>query len=338
MQVSGSDQLRAIRAFTHGYTDKNDALAALSYFGTFAVYFAALVLGTLAAGWHWLAALPFVVVLAFASVRLYVLQHDCGHASLFSRKRWNDWAGYGLSVFSLTPFAVMRHNHNMHHSHVGNLDHREDGEVYTMTLREWQAAGPLSRAIYAAYRNPVVMLGLGGFYTYFIRYRWPRNTRAVGVAGVLVHNAMVAAWVALVWLAGGAAGLGVLLVSALLAGVIGVFLVYLQHNFEETHWDRRPDLDPQIAALTGSSCLNLGHWWDIGTGNIAYHDIHHFNPRIPSYRLRKCHFAMDRLFQTRRIGWAEALASFRLKLWDEEGGRLVPFPARQARALFWRTA
>ncbi|SDI01563.1 fatty acid desaturase [Lutimaribacter saemankumensis] len=321
--------IRRIRAFTHEYTEKDDRIAALSYFGTFAVYFAALGLGTWAlASVHWILAAPFVVVLGFASVRLYVLQHDCGHASLFSKRQWNDWAGYGLSVFTLTPYAVMRHNHNLHHAHVGNLDHREDGEVYTMTLAEWQRAGRVERLIYRVYRNPVLMLGLGGLYTYFIRYRWPRNTQDVGVLGVAAHNVLVLAWFALVWLAGGWAGLSVLLASAVLAGVIGVFLVYLQHNFEDTHWDRRPDLNPQVAALQGSSCLNLGHWWDIGTGNIAYHDIHHFNPRIPSYRLRKCHFAMDAIAPMRRIGWAEALASFRLKLWDEEAGRLVPFPSR----------
>ncbi|MCM2561225.1 fatty acid desaturase [Lutimaribacter sp. EGI FJ00015] len=324
--------IKQIRAFTHDYTDKDNRLAALSYFGTFAVYFAALAVGAWAwAGVHWLAALPFIVILGFASVRLYVLQHDCGHVSLFSSRRLNDLAGYALSVFTLTPYAVMRYNHNLHHAHVGNLDHREDGEVYTMTLAEWHRAGWAERLIYRAYRNPAVMLGLGGAYTYFIRYRWPRNTRAVGVAGVLIHNALLVAWAGLVWMVLGVPGLVVLALSALVAGVIGVFLVYLQHNFEDTHWDRRPDLNPQVAALMGSSCLNLGHWWDIGTGNIAYHDIHHFNPRIPSYRLRRCHFALDGIAPMRRIGWAEALASFRLKLWDEEAGRLVPFPAATAR-------
>ena len=319
--------IKRIRAFTHDFTDKDNRLAAASYFGTFAVYFVALGLGAWAwSAVHWLAALPFIVILGFASVRLYVLQHDCGHASLFATRAQNDRAGYGLSVFTLTPYAVMRHNHNLHHAHVGNLDHREDGEVYTMTLAEWQRAGWGERLVYRIYRNPVVMLGLGGIYTYFIRYRWPRNTRTVGVAGVLVHNALVVVWAVAVWAVLGVAGLIVLGLSALVAGVIGVFLVYLQHNFEDTHWDRRPDLNPQVAALMGSSCLNLGHWWDIGTGNIAYHDIHHFNPRIPSYRLRTCHFALDEIAPMRRIGWAEALASFRLKLWDEDAGRLVPFP------------
>ncbi|MCZ7675559.1 MAG: fatty acid desaturase [Roseovarius sp.] len=143
----------------------------------------------------------------------------------------------------------------------------------------------------------------------------------------------VAAWVALVWLAFGVAGLVVLGLSAVLAGVIGVFLVYLQHNFEETYWDRKPDLDFRKATLVGSSSLDLGHWWDIGTGNIAYHDLHHFNPAIPSYRLRQCQKSLpDELKSHDVIRWPEAIASFRLKLWDEERQRLVPFPPRPGQA------
>ena len=118
----------------------------------------------------------------------------------------------------------------------------------------------------------------------------------------------------------------VLVATACVSAMIGVFLVYLQHNFEDTYWDRKPDLNFRTAALQGSSALDLGHWWDIGTGNIAYHDIHHFNPAIPSYRLRKCHHAMPAEFAMRRIRWPEALRSFRLKLWDEDNQRLVRFP------------
>lgn len=315
-----------IRDFLKPYTRKSDLLGALSLGVTLLVYGAALVAGARAAQFPWLAA-PFVVILAFASVRLYVLQHDCGHASLFRTRGLNDGAGYLLSVFSLTPFRVMQYNHNQHHAYLGNLDHRETTEVYTMTLREWRQAPWWRRLWYRIYRNPVVMLSLGGIYAYFIAYRWPRNTRKVGVAGVLVHNALLGGYVALVWAVLGWPGLAVLGISAVLAGVIGVFLVYLQHNFEDTYWDRKPDLDFRKATLEGSSSLDLGHWWDIGTGNIAYHDLHHFNPSIPSYNLRRCQKALPEEFKRHEpILWPEALASFRLKLWDEEQQKLVPFP------------
>ena len=321
---------REIRAFTHQYTTKSDARALFSYGGTFVVYFAMLI----AAIWLvnaglWPLTIPLVIIHAFSSVRLYVLQHDCGHAALFTTRKRNDWAGRILSVFTLTPYAAMRHNHNLHHAHVGNLDHREDGEIYTMTLAEWHRASPLRRLGYRLYRNPLVLMGLGGAFTYFLRYRWPKNAADAGVAGVLGHNALAACYVALIYVLAGGVGVAIWGISGLLSGAIGVFLVYLQHNFEDTYWDRRPDLDPQTAALHGSSALNLGWWWDLGTGNIAFHDIHHFNPRIPLYNLRRCHFALDAHMPMRRIGWGQALASFQLKLWDEDQARLVRFPKQR---------
>ena len=320
-----------IRDHTRAYATKSDAMGALSFFATLAVYLAALSLGALNATVPWVV-VPMVVILAFASVRLYVLQHDCGHYSLFATRWANDVAGYVLSIFSLTPFRVMQYNHNLHHAYLGNLDHRETTEVFTMTLREWRQAPVWKRLWYRLYRNPVVMLSLGGIYTYFIAYRWPRNTARVGRAGVVAHNLMLLAWAGLVWAVLGGAGLAVLGLSAVLAGVIGVFLVYLQHNFEDTYWDRKPDLDFRKATLVGSSSLDLGHWWDIGTGNIAYHDLHHFNPAIPSYRLRKCQQNLpDDLKSHDVIRWPRAIASFRLKLWDETRQRLVPFPPVSAR-------
>lgn len=315
-----------IREYLKGYTRKSDGMGALSYGATFAAYFAALGLGAMV--WPaWWAVLPCIVILAFATVRLYVLQHDCGHYSLFATKSLNDLAGHGLSVFSLTPYRVMQYNHNQHHAYLGNLEHRETTEVYTMTLQEWREAGLWTRMWYRIYRNPVVMLSLGGIYAYFLAYRWPANTRLVGMWGVVAHNIAIFLYLAAVWAVLGVPGLVVLGISAVLAGVVGVFLVYLQHNFEDTYWDRKPDLDFRKATLEGSSSLDLGHWWDIGTGNIAYHDLHHYNPQIPSYNLRRAQKNMpDELRVHDEIRWREALASFRLKLWDEETKKLVPFP------------
>ena len=322
-----------IREYTRQYAVKSDAMGALSFFASLAAYGTALSIAAIHASTLWIS-IPMVVILAFASVRLYVLQHDCGHHSLFETKWMNDAAGYVLSIFSLTPFRVMQYNHNLHHAYLGNLEHRETTEVYTMTLREWEEAGFLTRLWYRLYRNPAIMLSLGGIYTYFIAYRWPRNTRKVGAGGVIAHNLMLAAYVALVYLAFGLPGLVVLGLSAVIAGVIGVFLVYLQHNFEDTYWDRKPDLDFRKATLVGSSSLDLGHWWDIGTGNIAYHDLHHFNPSIPSFMLRKCQNNLpDELKSHDVIRWPEAIRSFRLKLWDEDAERLVPFPKERAHSM-----
>jgi omega-6 fatty acid desaturase (delta-12 desaturase) len=329
---------QSLRAFLRPYTAKSDLRGALSFLVTLAVYAAALFGGAgLAGQGMWLAAAPLVVVLAFASVRLYVLQHDCGHYSLFATRWLNDAAGHVLSIFSLTPFRVMQYNHNLHHAYLGNLDHRETTEVYTMTLHEWQTAPWHRRLWYRIYRNPAVMLSLGGIVTYFFAYRWPRNTAQVGARGVIAHNLMLAGFVGLVWLTLGWAGVGVLALSAVIAGVIGVFLVYLQHNFEETYWDRKPDLDFRKATLVGSSSLDLGWLWDLGTGNIAYHDLHHFNPGIPSYNLRRCQNDLPEHLKSHDvIRWPEAINSFRLKLWDEEAERLVPFPTERQPRMAYR--
>ncbi len=320
------DAEREIRRFVRDWTKRDDRLAALSYFGTFAVYFLTLTLAVMAWPLWWLV-VPLIIVNAFAGVRLYVLQHDTGHNSLFSTSRLNTLAGHGLSIFTLTPFNVMQFNHNEHHSHLGNLDERDTTEIFTMTLREWRAAGFWKRLYYRLYRNPLLMIPVGGLFTYVLAYRWPKNSLRIAPFKVLAHNLGIVAWVVAIWFLAGTPGLIIYAGTVFTAGCIGVFLVYLQHNFEDTWWDRKPELNAARAALQGSSALDLGWWFDLAVANITYHDIHHFNANIPSYRLRVCHRALRKHYEVQTIGWREAFRSFTLKLWDEDQERLVPFPA-----------
>lgn len=314
-----------VRDFTNRYIKKDNRLASLSLFGTFAVYFATLWMA-LQSMWIWWVVIPLVIVNSFAAVRLYVIQHDAGHWSHFKTRRQNDLAGYAMSTFTLTPYRAMQRNHNVHHAFLGDLDHRDSTEVHTMTLAEWERAGFWTRLWYRAYRNPFFMLPIGGFWTFVVRYRWPKNAAKIGARAVVLHNLAVLVWWSVIYAGFGWDGIALYALTALVSGCIGVFLVYLQHNFEDTYWDHKPDLDYNKATLQGSSALDLGWLWDLGTGNIAYHDIHHFNPRIPLYRLRTCHRALREEMDIRTIEWPEALRSFRLKLWDEETERLVPFP------------
>lgn len=316
----------ALRAATEPFCHRDDRLAALSYFATFVVYF--LTLWAAIAAWPaWWVTLPMILINGFASVRLYVLQHDTGHNSLFSTSLRNTLAGYGLSTFTLTPFRSMQYNHNAHHAFLGNLDHRDTTEIYTMTAREWRTAGFWKKLYYRLYRNPLVLLPVGGIWTYLIAYRWPKNSTRTGRAAILAQNLAVFLWWALIVYLGGWTAVGVYLGTVVTAGSIGVFLVYLQHNFEDTWWDRKPDLKFETAALIGSSTLNFGWWFDMAVANITFHALHHFNPRIPSYRLRHCHMALRNQFALRTIEFPEAVASFRLKLWDEDRQQLVPFSA-----------
>lgn len=317
--------LSELRGAMEPWCARDDRLAWASFVLSLAFYFATLALALLAPLPLWAVAL-LVVLNALSGVRLYVLQHDCGHHSLFTGRRMNDLAGYGLSTFTLTPYRTMQYNHNRHHAHIGDLDHRETGEIFTMTLAEWQAAGRWQRLQYRLYRNPLLMLPLGGVLTYAIRYRWPKNAARVGAVEVMAQNLVLALWVGMIWWVAGVWGLGIYAATVVVAGTAGVFSVYLQHNFAETYWDRRPDYNIRDASFHGSSVVDLGWWYDLATCNISYHALHHFNPRIPSYRLRRCFRALRARFSIPSLGWAGALNAFTLKLWDEERGLLVPFP------------
>ncbi len=314
-----------IRTYTRQFTERDNRLAMLSVGTTFVVYLASIYLAIRYVD-LWFAVLALGLVHGASAVRLYVLQHDAGHHSLFETRAQNEIAGNILSVFTFAPFEAMKQNHNLHHVHVGNLDHRESGEIHTMTLDEWQHAGVWHRLSYRAYRNPFILVPLGALFTYFIRYRWPKNTVQFGVGAVLLHNVAITGFLVGLYALSGLTGVAIWFVFSLLGGMMGVFLVYLQHNFEGTYWGRRPDLDPQKAALQGASALDFGWWFDTMVACITLHDIHHFNARIPSYRLRKCHYGLPPEYAARRIKFPKALAALNLKLWDEEAHQLVAFP------------
>lgn len=314
-----------LRHYTRQYTETDNLLASANFFGTLFVYFLSF-WAAVAYADVWYLFWPSGVVMAFAIVRLYVLQHDVGHNAFFISRRQNEWAGRALSLFTFAPFEVMKQNHNLHHSYVGNLEHRETGEIYTMTLAEWKNASVAQRVCYRIYRNPLFFVPAGAFFVYFLRYRWPKNTLKFGVKSVLIHNAVLMIMVVTVFHILGPIGLWVWFGFSFLAGMIGVLLVYLQHNFEDTYWDRRPDLKPQVAALQGSSCLDFGWFFDFMVANITLHDIHHYNARIPCYRLRQCHYNIPPELGLHRISFPEAVRALWLKLWDEGEKKLIPFP------------
>lgn len=320
------DLRKALRA----YTKKDNRLAYLSLLPNLAIYFLSLVLAVKAvATGSWIIATLAVLVLAFAGVRLYVLQHDLGHLSLFETRRQNQIWGYIVSPFTFAAYPQMTYNHNLHHAYVGDLNERHTTEIFTMTVAEWEQAGTWQRLYYRLYRNPLVLIPVGSFWTYFVAYRWPKNAAKVGALAMVAHNLAILAVLGALYAWMGWAGVLTYLFAIWLGGCFGVALVYLQHNFEGTWWDRRPDLDFERAAIQGGSCLDFGWVFDEMVANITKHDIHHLVAAIPSYRLRQAHRELEKTHALRRISFREALHAFTLRLWDEEAENLVPFPKQR---------
>lgn len=307
------------------FATRDDAVAAKNLIGTLAIYGASIAMALVIAP-NWIAASPFIVCAAMMVMRFYILQHDCGHFAFFADRNVNHYAGRFFAIFTLASFDAMRFNHNLHHAHTSDLDQRESHEVMTLTLAEFESLPLWAQLRYRAYRNPITMFLIGPSLIFLLRYRLPNNWARTGVLDVIRNNIFIAIYWGTLFALAGWPALIVMLATTALAASFGVIIVYLQHNFENTYWEHNPDLNIETAALKGSSVLDFGALFDLVTANIAYHDLHHLNAKIPSYRLKACHQALSNRLSPNRIGWAEGLRSLQWKLWDEDAGRMVMFP------------
>jgi len=292
----------------------------------FVLLMAALLCG---AGRHPVLTLPLAAPAALLLVRLFAIQHDCGHGSFFASRRTNDLLGRALGVLTLTPYACWRKSHAIHHANSGNLDRRGTGDVRTLTVREYHWLSLRWRLRYRVYRHPLVLFGLGPIFLFVIHHRIPTvspfcHRRIWG--SILGTNAAVAAIVMLMLLTLGARALMLgYLPVILLAASTGIWLFYIQHQFEHTYWATGPDWDFHAAALKGSSFYDLPavlHWL---TGYIGFHHIHHVCSKIPNYRLRECFDENPEFRDARRLTLRDSLKCSRHSLWDEERQLLVSF-------------
>jgi omega-6 fatty acid desaturase (delta-12 desaturase) len=278
---------------------------------------------------YWWASLLIAIPAGGFMVRLFVIQHDCGHGSFFAYKWANDWVGRTLGIFTLTPYDFWRRTHALHHSTSGNLDKRGIGDVDTLTVREFRALSRWGRLRYRAYRNPLVMFGFGPAYLFLLQHRLPIGLMRSGWlpwVSTQATNAAIALFAAgLIWLVGVQAFFLVHLPIMLVAASLGVWLFYVQHQFENTSWSNDGSWTFQEAALQGSSYYDLPivlHWI---TANIGVHHVHHVCSRIPYYRLQRVLKDHPDLRNIGRLTMLQSLACVRLALWDEDRKRLISF-------------
>lgn len=260
-------------------------------------------------------------------VRVFVVFHDCAHGSLFPSRRVNVRVGTVLGLFVLSPFRRWRHDHAVHHATSGDLDRRGVGDIVTLTVTEYHARSRRGRLAYRLMRNPLVMFGLGPVFAMIVgprivargaRPRMRNSVLGTDVALVVVVGALC-------WLIGWRDFVIVWAPAALLAGSVGIWLFYVQHQFEDAYWQDGANWSYADAAMRGSSYLKLPKLLQFFTGNIGLHHVHHLNSRIPNYNLQRAHDSNPIFAGVPTLSLWDGLRAVKFKLWDEEAGRLVTF-------------
>ncbi len=264
-------------------------------------------------------------------VRIFIIQHDCGHGSFFSSRRWNDRVGAVCGVFTLTAYRYWRKTHALHHAHHAELEERAMGDIWLLTVDEYLAAPWWKRATYRVFRNPIFIVGIAPAAHFLITNRFPIgdvNWKKGEKASVWWTDlALLIMFVAVgLWI-----GFGTLLLIwlpvMLIAATAGTWMFYVQHQFERTYWEHTPEWSYTLAAMAGSSYYKMPRVLQWFTGNIGFHHIHHLSPRIPNYRLEQCHNENPVLQRVTTLTLRSSVKTAYLSLWDEDQRQLVTFRA-----------
>jgi omega-6 fatty acid desaturase (delta-12 desaturase) len=280
----------------------------------------------------WLLVVALAIPAAGFLVRTFIVFHDCGHGSFFPNRRANNWVGIACALLVYTPYHSWRHEHAVHHATAGDLDQRGMGDVDTLTVAEYKQLSWSGRLGYRLMRNPFVMLVIGPLWALLLEPRLiPSWARKRFWAKILATDvALVAAIGLLCLFLGWQAVLLVQLPTAMIAGAVGIWLFYVQHQFEDVYWDRHDTWKHPDSALRGSSHLKLPKVLQFFSGNIGLHHVHHMNPRIPNYNLQRAHDENPVFHNVPTLSLLDGIRSLRLKLYDEQLGRMVGFAAARA--------
>jgi len=281
---------------------------------------------------YWIT-LALAVVAAGFMARIFIIFHDCGHGSFFASRRANTILGYVCGILTFTPYEDWRHAHGVHHATVGDLDRRGTGDVYVMTVDEYLAAPRLKRIAYRLFRNPLIMFGLGPGAIFLLTHRFAhKGAKKRQRFSVYLTNLAIAAIIALASITIGLRTYILVQLPIILIGTtVGVWLFYVQHQFEGVYWARHEAWDPMRAALEGASYYKLPKVLQWFTGNIGLHHIHHVRPRIPNYNLQQCYDEVPAMQAVEPLTIRKSLKSLGLHLWHADQQRLVGFRSLRAR-------
>ena len=275
---------------------------------------------------YWLTLLLSVIASGFL-IRIFIIFHDCGHRSFFVSKRANNIVGKIMGILAFTPFYKWHYQHWIHHATSGNLDKRGIGDVWTMTVDEYLKSSRWNRFAYRAFRNPFIMFTIGPLLVVFFQNRIAkRNLSGLEKRNVYFTNVIVLLMAFLIsWLIGFKAFILIQLPVILISHSMGLWLFYIQHQFDEVYWERDSKWDYKISAIRGSSFLKLPAILQWFTGNIGFHHVHHLSSRIPNYNLSKCHYENEIFKQVKPIVLLSTFKVLTLSLWDEATRSLISF-------------
>lgn len=270
---------------------------------------------------------PLAVLAGTLLVRVFIIFHDCGHGSFFKSRLANDITGFITGIFTFTPYYHWRWEHSLHHATAGDLDRRGVGDVWTMTVQEYLESSRWKRFAYRLARNPFILFVVAPLYLFLIQQRFPKSKAdARERHSVWYMNLAIAVMVlTLGWIFGYLNYLFIQLIVTGVAGALGVWMFYIQHQFEDVYWERREEWDYTAAALQGSSFYKLPRVFQWLSGNIGYHHIHHLSSRIPNYNLERCHNSHPVFQSVKAITIPLSLKSLVLRLWDENLRKLVGY-------------